>query len=75
MTKVDPPLAARIKALAPIKSGFLSFFSSGGLYLRFYGGGIAGKMILWFDQSMSWLKRSSQDKSKKIGVEGEWMIL
>ena len=33
-------MAACIKALAPIKSGFLSFFL-GGLYLRLCGGGVA----------------------------------
>ena len=69
--KIDPPLAAHIKVLAPIKSGFLSLFFSGGLYLRLCGGGVTGKIILRFDQSMSGLKRSNQDKPKITRVEGE----
>ena len=64
-------MATHIKALAPIKSGFLSLVFSGGLYLRLCGGGIAGRMILRFDQSISGLKHSSQDKPKITGVEGE----
>ena len=69
--KVYPPLAIHIKALAPIKSGFLSLFFSSGLYVGFCGGGVARKIILQFDQSMFGLKRSSQDKPKITGVEGE----
>ena len=54
-----------------MKSGFLSLFFSNGLYLRLYGGGVAGKIKLRFDQSMFGLKRSSHDKPRITGVEDE----